>query len=163
MNAFIAVSEIVSDSRGALHVTEALRRAGFGRNDIYMVVPSDHQCGGDSHSCAAKGCRVGWLVGVGDQELPGHGDRITAGAPGSSANGNIGGAREAFNETLLAIGIPSSEAARHRAGIRSGGVLVTVHVRHMTDLRRVRAILRQSEAPGSGFLRALRPDRSLTH
>jgi hypothetical protein len=128
MSAFIAVSEIVSDSRRALHLIEALRQAGFGRNDIYMIVPSDRPSETDSHPAVRRRpSRLARSVSA-DQHLPGNGDRIACGGlRGSSARGTPIGSRARSVQRILCWRSvsPNRKPPAIARSIPSGGVLVT--------------------------------------
>jgi hypothetical protein len=93
------------------------------------------------------GAVLGWLAGIGALAIPGAGPFIAAGpimaalsgaALGTAAGGIIG--------ALVGMGIPEIEAKRYDAKIRTGNILLSVHVEHANERDAAKAIFKRHNA-----------------
>ena len=138
-----------------------INELGYGKDDINVIAPenmikSKLADKGDAKEDTAKtgalvGGLAGLLVGVGTILVPGVGPILTAGALatalGSTAVGaGIGAAAGGFRGSLKEMGLPDADATILEEGVKNGGILVTVIVEGEDHIRRVKEIMRSSNA-----------------
>ncbi len=118
---------IYESSSAAQLALEALHKAGFGANDISVLMPDDESTPGG----AIVGESIGLLAGIGALAIPGIGPFIAAGPiMGALAGAGVGSGARGLIGALVGMGIPEFEAKRYDGAIRSGKVLVAVHGSH---------------------------------
>jgi hypothetical protein len=138
-----AVFAIYSTRSGAEQAANALINAGFGSNDISVLLPENlgtRELGTEKASKAPEGATtgagtgavlggaLGLLAGVGALAIPGVGPFIAAGPIMATLAGmGVGGAVGGFTGALVGLGIPEYEAKRYEGVIRKGGILLSVH------------------------------------
>jgi hypothetical protein len=78
---------------------------------------------------AVAGGALGWLVGAGALAIPGLGPFLAAGPiMAAIAGAGVGGTVGGIAGGLIGLGIPEFEANRYEGYIKSGGILLSVHV-----------------------------------
>lgn len=93
------------------------------------------------------GGTLGLLAGIGALAIPGLGPFIAAGPlmaalSGAAAGGAVGGIVGA----LIGLGIPEIEAKKYEAKLRSGNIVMAVHVDDRDEQKRVEEVLRREGA-----------------
>ena len=162
MSAKKAVFGMLKSWQHAETVVAQLQRAGFRTDDISVLFPDD---GGtrdfafEKNTKAPEGAvagtaaggaiggTLGLLAGIGALAIPGLGPFIAAGpimaalsgAAAGAAVGGLGGA-------LVGLGIPEIEARQYETKIKSGGILVSVHVEDADERRMAKDILERQGA-----------------
>jgi uncharacterized membrane protein len=128
----------------ATRIVTRLKSAGFADNDISVIMPDTRGTRDFAHAQSTKapegaatgataggiaGGVLGLLAGIGALAIPGLGPLIAAGpilaalsgaAVGAAAGGIAGG--------LIGLGIPEYEAKRYEGKIKSGNILLAVHI-----------------------------------
>jgi uncharacterized protein (TIGR02271 family) len=148
----------------------ALKDAGFGGNDISVLLPDKDQTrdvAADTGTRAGTGAATGavaggilgglggWLVGIGALAIPGVGPFIAAGAFASALGGAaLGAGVGAVAGALVGMGVPKEEAEWYEQEVHSGRALVTVRADGRYDeaqalLRRYGAYDIQSREAGA--------------
>ena len=99
------------------------------------------------HTKAAEGIimggALGWIVGMGSLAIPGVGFFIAAGPILSVLSGvSIGAAVGGIAGGLIGLGIPEREAHHCEGKVRSGEILVLVHVDKIAKIETVLNIFR---------------------
>ncbi|NUO50641.1 MAG: DUF3341 domain-containing protein, partial [Polyangiaceae bacterium] len=143
-------------------VVSQLKAAGFSTNDMSVVFP-DKQGTRDfafeKNTKAPEGAAVGGvaggavggtlglLAGIGALAIPGLGPLIAAGPimaalGGAGAGAAVGG----LSGALVGMGIPEIEAKQYESKIRSGGILVSVHIDDANERKRAKEILDRAGA-----------------
>jgi hypothetical protein len=137
-------------------ILEGLREAGFNTEDVSVLIADQsslRELGIEKHSKSAEGAvtgagaglviggALGWLAGLGMLAIPGLGPLIAAGpllAALSSAAvvGTTGGVTGA----LVGMGIPEFEAKQYESNLRTGGHLISVHVKNHADINRAKHV-----------------------
>jgi hypothetical protein len=153
---------VFDDAARARDAIDALRSAGFDRDDVSLLMPDrDRGNGGrvpDPGGTKAPegagtglvaggvlGGLAGWLVGVGALTIPGVGPFIAAGALGTALLGAaVGGGVGAIAGALVGMGIPEDEAKAYEDEVRAGRTLVVVRAGARAD--EARRILREHGA-----------------
>jgi hypothetical protein len=98
-------------------------------------------------SGAVLGGALGWLVGIGALAIPGLGPFIAAGPIISLLSGvGVGATVGGIAGALVGLGIPEYEAKRYEGRIKSGNILVSVHVDNGDWSRKAKVILAQTGA-----------------
>jgi len=151
------------DSRGtAESIVSALRSGGFGNSEISALLPDQAGTRDFAHENNTKapegavagvgaggviGGTIGLLAGVGALAIPGLGPFIAAGPlmaalSGAAAGAAVGGATGA----LIGMGIPEIEAKRYEGKLRSGNILIAVHVENGDAEKTATRILKEGGA-----------------
>lgn len=153
----IAKSEAQLDS-----ILDRLRRNGFSAYDVSILFP-DREGKRDfavanstkapegatvgAASGAVLGGALGWLVGVGSLAIPGLGPLIAAGPILAALSGvAAGGALGGISGGLIGLGVPEYEAKLYEGKLRSGNILISVHVEHPDRAEEVRRIFTEENA-----------------
>lgn len=144
-----------------------LKAAGFSDDQIGVIMqdPDKQQrLSEDTGTKAGEGAAtgalsggvvggvLGLLAGVGALAIPGIGPIIAGGALASTlAGAGIGAAAGGLIGALAGMGIPEEEARYYEAGVKEGGILVTVAAAgRATDARRILADSGADLAPSAG-------------
>ena len=141
---FKAVLGVVGSTDQAERVVVALKASGFRNEDIAALFPDKSGTRDFAHENNTKapegavvgasagglvGGTLGLLAGIGALAIPGAGPLIAAGpilaalsgiAAGASVGGLAGG--------LVGLGVPEVEAKQYEGKLKSGNILVSVHV-----------------------------------
>src|SRR5688500_692941 len=153
---------IARDEAQACRIVDLLKNNGFSDNDVSVLL-SDRQGTRDfaheKHTKAPEGATtgvatggilggaVGWLAGIGAIAIPGIGALIAAGPILAALSGAaIGAAAGGLTGALIGLGIPEYEAKRYEGKVRSGNILISVHVENGDEARRARQIFEQQNA-----------------
>jgi hypothetical protein len=157
-----AIVAMLSSTQQAESIVTRLSDAGFSTNDMSVIFP-DKQGTRDfafeKHTKAPEGAAVGGmaggavggtlglLAGIGALAIPGLGPLIAAGPimaalGGAGAGAAVGG----LTGALVGLGIPEIEAKQYESRIRSGGILISVHVDDVNERKRAREILDRNGA-----------------
>ena len=139
-----SVFGIYSTRTQAEEAVDALRAAGYRSEDISALLHDNvgsKDFATEKHTKAPEGTAtgassgavlggvLGWLAGIGALAIPGVGPLIAAGPiMGALAGLGIGGVAGGIVCGLVGIGIPEYEAKRYEGRIKSGGILLSVHV-----------------------------------
>jgi hypothetical protein len=157
-----AVFGMLNSRQHAENVVLQLQGAGFLTDDISVLFPDQ---GGtrdfafEKHTKAPEGASIGGaaggaiggtlglLAGIGALAIPGIGPFIAAGPimaalSGAAAGAAVGG----LTGALVGMGIPEIEAKQYETKIRSGGILISVHVDDATERKRAKDILLRNGA-----------------
>lgn len=157
-----AVLGFVSDYARAESIVGALQRFGFPSNDISALFPDKTGTRDFAHEQNTKapegaiagvgagatvGGTIGLLAGLGVLAIPGLGPLIAAGPimaalSGAAAGATVGG----ITGALIGLGIPEVEARQYEAKIRSGNILLSVHVEDGDARKRAKQILEDGGA-----------------
>jgi hypothetical protein len=157
-----AVIALVSSYDNAQRVVGELQMAGFSNNDISVLFPDKSGTRDFAHEQNTKapegalagagaggavGGTIGLLAGIGALAIPGLGPFIAAGPimaalSGAAAGAAVGGVTGA----LIGMGIPEIEAKQYEGKVRSGGILVSVHVDDDRERDRAKEILKHMGA-----------------
>ena len=90
---------------------------------------------------------LGWLAGAGALAIPGIGPFVAAGPiMGALAGAGIGGTVGGLTGALIGLGMPEFEAKRYESTIKSGGMLLSVHVDDMEWRNKAKDILEECGA-----------------
>ena len=153
---------IAKDYAQAEAIVTALRNAGFTNDDISVLLPDKRGTKDFAHAQGTKapegattgaasggllGGVLGWLVGIGSLAIPGLGPFIAAGPilaalSGAAVGATVGG----ITGALVGMGIPEYEAKRYEGKLKSGNVLISVHVENNDEQKRAKDILTQAGA-----------------
>jgi hypothetical protein len=153
---------IARDETQACRIVDDLKTNGFSDNDVSVLL-SDRQGTRDfAHEKNTKapegattgvatggilGGALGWLAGIGALAIPGIGPLIAAGPIMAALSGAaIGAAAGGLTGALIGLGIPEYEAKRYEGKIRSGNILISVHVDDGDESRRAREIFDRNRA-----------------
>jgi hypothetical protein len=160
-----AVFGLYRDEALLNHGVDALRAAGYRNTEISVLVPENrgtkdfaHEkqtkapkgTNGGAVSGLAIGGTLGWLAGIGALAIPGIGQFITGPIVAALAGAGAGGALGGLSGALVGMGIPEYEAKRYGGGIRSGGILMSVHCNNSEWIGHAKEILRQTGAEDIG-------------
>lgn len=93
------------------------------------------------------GGSLGLLAGIGALAIPGLGPLIAAGPIVAALTGSgVGGALGLLVGALIGLGIPEYEAKKYESSIKSGGVLICVHVEDNRQVKKVKEIFEREGA-----------------
>jgi hypothetical protein len=156
-----AVYGICRDLAHLETTVDALRLAGFRRDDISTLLPDnkssrDFALQGNSKAPegAATGAgaglliggTLGWLVGIGALAIPGLGPFIAAGPlMAALAGAGMGGAVGELAGALIGFGMPEFEAKRYEGLVKSGGLLLSVHADNSEWVDKAKRILKECQ------------------
>jgi len=157
-----AVFGIYKTSSQAEYAVDRLLSAGFGNNDISVLLPDSKSSKEFAHEKNTKapegtttgvaaggavGGTLGLLAGIGALAIPGVGPLIAAGPiMGALAGMGVGGAVGGLIGALVGMGIPEYEAKRYEGRVKDGGVLLSVHCDTSEEVSRAEDILKQTGA-----------------
>ncbi len=157
-----AVFCIVRDYMGASNVVSQLKAAGFGSNDISVLMPDKGGTRDFAHEHSTKapegavagagaggvlGGALGWLAGIGSLAIPGVGPFVAAGPIMAALSGAaVGAAVGGIGGMLVGLGIPEFEAKRYEGKIQGGNVLVSVHSDNSDETKRAREVFERAGA-----------------
>jgi uncharacterized protein YcfJ len=153
---------IVDTETQADRIVAALQGSGFSTNDISVLLPDRRGTRDFAHEHNTKapegavagvagggviGGTIGLLAGIGALAIPGLGPFIAAGPlmatlSGAAAGAAVGGVTGA----LIGMGIPEFEAKKYESKLRSGNILIAVHVDNSDEQDRAREILKRENA-----------------
>jgi tetrahydromethanopterin S-methyltransferase subunit C len=146
---------IVDTETQADRVVAALQGSGFSTNDVSVLLPDRRGTRDFAHEGAVAGVAgggviggtIGLLAGIGALAIPGLGPFIAAGPlmaalSGAAAGAAVGGVTGA----LIGMGIPEFEAKKYESKLRSGNILIAVHVDNSDEQDRAREILKRENA-----------------
>jgi hypothetical protein len=153
---------IARDEAQACRIVDSLKSNGFSDNDVSVLL-SDKQGTRDfAHEKNTKapegattgvatggilGGTIGWLAGIGALAIPGIGPLIAAGPILAALSGAaIGAAAGGLTGALIGLGIPEYEAKRYEGKLRSGNILISVHIDDAREANRARQIFEQHNA-----------------
>lgn len=157
-----AVIGLVSTYDSAQRIVGELQMAGFSNNDISVLFPDKAGTRDFAHEKNTKapegavtgasaggalGGTIGLLAGIGALAIPGLGPFIAAGPimaalSGAAAGAAVGGVTGA----LVGLGIPEIEAKQYEGKVKSGSILVSVHVDDSRERERAQEILKHQGA-----------------
>lgn len=140
---------------------EALRLAGFRKDDVSALFPDTHTSRDFAYEHNTKapegaatgggtgllvGGTLGWLVGIGALAVPGLGPFIAAGPlMAALAGAGVGGAVGGLTGALVGAGIPEFEAKRFEGLLRAGGILLSVHSDDSEWANKAKRILEENQ------------------
>ena len=157
-----AVIGLVTTTTQAEQIVADLQRAGFGNNDISVLMPDENATRDFAHEKNTKapegsavgataggtlGGALGLLAGIGALAIPGLGPFIAAGPimatlSGAAAGAALGG----LTGALVGLGIPEIEAKQYESKVKGGNVLISVHTDKDEDRATAKRILESSGA-----------------
>ena len=146
----------------AENIVERLSQAGFSNNDISVLLPDSEGrgvLGVEKHTKAGQGAAtgagaggilggtLGLLAGIGTLAIPGVGPFIAAGPimaalSAAAVGATIGG----LTGALAGMGIPEYEAKQYANKIKTGHVLISVHVDNNQEKDRAQQIFKDCDA-----------------
>lgn len=150
---------IVDSQQQAELAVANLQQVGFSAGDISALFPDTRGTRDFAHEHHTKapegavtgvasggllGGTLGLLAGIGALAIPGLGPFIAAGPlmatlSGAAAGAAVGGVTGA----LIGLGIPEIEAKRYEGKLRSGNILLAVHVDSAEEQKRAESVLKQ--------------------
>ena len=154
---------IVPGHSEALRVVDDLKSAGIANNNI-SVLMSDKASTKDlaqetktktPEAGAVTGAKaggllggtLGLLVGIGTLAIPGVGPFIAAGPLMGALSGTVlGAAVGGISGSLVGLGITELEAKRYESKLKSGNVLVSVHLENPEQTQRVKDVFYRARA-----------------
>lgn len=152
-----AVFGIFSDRVSLERAVDRLKADGFRNSDISVLMQSKSETKDFAHEKETKapegattgattgilgGGILGWLAGAGALAIPGIGPFVAAGPiMGALAGAGIGGTVGGVTGALIGMGMPEYEAKRFESSVKSGGMLLSVHVDDMEWRRKAKDIL----------------------
>jgi hypothetical protein len=156
------VYAIANSEAQAIRIATRLKASGFTPSDISILAPDRSGLRDLGHQNATKapegaaagvgtgailGGALGWLAGVGLLAIPGLGPLIAAGPilaalSGAAVGGGLGGLAGA----LVGLGIPEFEAKQYESRLRTGNILMCVHVDDSEEAGLVREIMGEEKA-----------------
>jgi hypothetical protein len=152
----------VNDQNQASQIVDSLKRAGFGSEDISILMADkgENRDFAEKHDTKAPegaatgagtgallGGGLGWLAGIGTIAVPGVGALIAAGPIMAAISGAaLGGTLGGISGALIGMGIPDEEAAHYETRVKSGRALISVHAESAAEAERAREILNSSGA-----------------
>lgn len=166
-----AVFGIARSETHAQEVLEKLQNAGFypeymsalfqdskGRyNTENITKPKGGGMGHEKHTKASEGAAsgaaiggiiggtIGLLAGIGSLAIPGLGAFIAAGPLMAALSGSaVGGSVGLLVGALTGLGIPEYEAKRYENRLKTGGVLLSVHVETSEEIDRAKQIFEKN-------------------
>lgn len=154
-------------------------RADFSLNDISLLLPdrgATRQLGLEKNTKAPEGATagagvggvlggtIGLLAGIGALAIPGVGPLIAAGPILATLSGLAAGAAAGgMAGSLVGLGIPEYEAKRYEGMLRSGDILISVHVESSEEIERAKAIFAAYGAEDIGTVREAKTPTSAAH
>ena len=146
----------------AENIIDRLSQAGFANNDISVLFPDSEGrgvLGIEKHSKVGQGAAtgagaggivggtLGLLAGIGSLAIPGVGPFIAAGPilaalSAAAVGATIGGVSGA----LVGLGIPEYEAKQYADKVKTGNILISIHVDNHEEKDRAHQILKDCEA-----------------
>lgn len=152
-----AVFGIFNDRMSLERCVDRLKADGYRNSDISVLMQNAGETKDFAHEKSTKapegattgattgilgGGVLGWLAGAGALAIPGIGPFVAAGPiMGALAGAGIGGAVGGVTGALIGMGMPEFEAKRFESTIKSGGMLLSVHVDDMEWRRKAKDIL----------------------
>jgi TusA-related sulfurtransferase len=153
---------IVDTETQADRVVASLQGSGFSSNDISVLLPDrrgTRDFAHEHHTKAPEGAvagaagggivggTLGLLAGIGALAIPGLGPFIAAGPlmaalSGAAVGAGVGGVAGA----LVGMGIPELEAKKYEGKLRSGNILIAVHIDDSDEKKRAEEILKRENA-----------------
>jgi hypothetical protein len=146
----------------AVRVATRLKASGFTPSDISVLAPdrgSLRDLAIDNSTKAPEGAAtgvsagallggaLGWLAGIGSLAIPGIGPFLAAGPIMAALSGAaIGGAVGGLAGALIGLGIPEFEAKQYESKLRTGNILLAVHVDDLEEAALVRQIMEEEQA-----------------
>lgn len=157
-----AVFCIATSYAQAERIVDSLKNAGFGNNDISVLLSDKegtrdfaHQKSTKAPEGAATGAGtggvlggvLGWLVGIGSLAIPGVGPFVAAGPimaalGGAAVGATVGG----LTGALVGLGIPEFEAKQYEGKLKQGNILISVHSENSTETDRAKKIFETAGA-----------------
>ena len=157
-----SVIGIVHAQTNAERIVDQAQAAGVQPGDISVLMPDQsgtRDFAHEHHTKAPEGAvagvgaggviggTLGLLAGIGALAIPGVGPLIAAGPllaalSGAAAGATVGGVTGA----LIGLGIPELEAKTYEGKLKSGNILVAVHVESDDLAKRVKAIFAENNA-----------------
>lgn len=157
-----SVIGIVDSQPSAERIVDEIQRVGVPSSDISVLLPDKrgtHDFAHEHNTKAPEGAvagasaggliggTLGLLAGIGALAIPGVGPLIAAGPllatlSGAAAGATVGGVAGA----LIGLGIPELEAKIYEGKLRSGNILLAVHVENGDVAKRVKDLLEQHQA-----------------
>ncbi len=150
------------DEGQAIRIVDRLKNAGFGNNDISVLLPDKSSTREFAHEKGTKapegaitgvgaggvlGGALGWLAGIGALAIPGVGPLIAAGPIMAALSGAaVGAATGGIVGSLVGMGIPEYEAKRYQNRVREGRILIAVHSENADQTRSAKQIFEDSGA-----------------
>lgn len=154
-----AVIGILDSHAQAESVVDALTREGVPTRDISVLFPDKRGSQDFAHEHSTKapegavagvgaggviGGTVGLLAGIGALAIPGLGPFIAAGPLMATLSGAAAGAAfGGLTGALVGMGIPEIEAKVYEGKIRSGNILIAIHVESAEEKRRAEDTLKR--------------------
>jgi hypothetical protein len=155
-----AVIGIVETRAGAETIVRQLQAAGFGANEISVLLPDNKGTKAFAHEQHTKapegaaagagaggiiGGTLGVLAGIGALAIPGLGPFIAAGPimaglSGIAAGAAVGG----FTGALVGMGIPEFEAKVYETKLKAGNILISVHTEDGDERKRAADIFKNA-------------------
>lgn len=155
-----AVIGIVETQVQAEIIVQKLQGAGFGMNEISVLLPDiagSQTVAHEKHTKAPEGATagasaggliggaLGVLAGIGALAIPGLGPFIAAGPimaglGGIAAGAAVGG----FTGALVGMGIPEFEARMYEGRLRAGNILIAVHTEDVDNRKLAIELFRTS-------------------
>ncbi len=139
-----AVFGIFNDRYSLEEAVDRLKLDGFRNSDISILMQNANETKDFAHEKSTKapegattgattgilgGGILGWLAGAGALAIPGIGPFVAAGPiMGALAGAGIGGTVGGLTGALIGMGLPEYEAKRYESTVKSGGMLLSVHV-----------------------------------
>ena len=152
-----AVFGIFNDRFTLERAVDRLKVDGFRNSDISVLMQNAGETKDFAHEKATKapegattgattgilgGGILGWLAGAGALAIPGIGPFVAAGPiMGALAGAGIGGTVGGVTGALIGMGLPEYEAKRYESSVKSGGMLLSVHVDDMEWREKAKDIL----------------------
>jgi len=152
-----AVFGIFNDRVSLENAVDRLKAGGFRNADISVLMQGANETKDFAHEKETKapegatagattgalgGGILGWLVGAGALAIPGIGPFVAAGPiMGALAGAGIGGTVGGITGALIGMGMPEYEAKRYESSVKTGGMLLSVHVDDMEWRRKAKEIL----------------------
>ncbi|HMC12010.1 MAG TPA: hypothetical protein VKH44_12000 [Pirellulaceae bacterium] len=156
------VYAIANSDAQAVRIATRLKASGFTPSDISILAPDRSGLRDMGHENATKapegaaagagtgavlGGALGWLAGVGALAIPGLGPLIAAGPILAALSGAaVGGAVGGLTGALAGLGVPEYEAKQYESKLRSGNILMCVHVDDSEEAGLVREIMAEEKA-----------------
>lgn len=153
---------IVDTETQADRVVASLQGSGFAANDISVLLPDRRGTRDFAHEHNTKapegavaggagggllGGTLGLLAGIGALAIPGLGPFIAAGPLMATLSGAAAGAAVgSVVGALVGMGIPEFEAKKYEGKLRSGNILIAVHVDSGDEQNRAKEILKRENA-----------------
>jgi hypothetical protein len=156
------VYAIADTDAKAVRIATRLKASGFTPSDISVLAPDrgglrdlaiDNSTKAPESAAtgvsagALLGGALGWLAGIGSFAIPGVGPFLAAGPIMAALSGAaIGGALGGLAGALIGLGIPEYEAKQYETKLRSGNILIAVHIDDEEEAALVRQIMEEEQA-----------------